>query len=196
VKIRYSDKKIIADIECGDIAKNEYALRYLYKEYYPLALRFVKQNSGNDEEAEDVFQDAVISFYENVKNHKFRGDSSIKTYLYSTIRNTWYTRFKKASRMSLTDEFSTGLIAYTQPDPGNDMDSSVKDILNRISESCKKLLVLYYYDNFSMKEIVEELGFSNEKSAKTQKYKCMQKLIHLIDKNPGLKSGLFDLLQS
>jgi DNA-directed RNA polymerase specialized sigma24 family protein len=38
----------------------------------------------------------------------------------------------------------------------------------------------YYFDEMSMQEIAEKLGFANTDTAKTKKYKCKQKLDELV----------------
>ena len=47
-------------------------------------------------------------------------------------------------------------------------------------------MLLSIYDKRSMKEISTMLGFSSQDSAKTQSYKCKQKLIKSLKENPTL----------
>ncbi|MFO0265838.1 MAG: RNA polymerase subunit sigma, partial [Cyclobacteriaceae bacterium] len=47
-------------------------------------------------------------------------------------------------------------------------------------ETCRKVLMYYYFDEMSMQEIAEKLGFANTDTAKTKKYKCKQKLDELV----------------
>jgi DNA-directed RNA polymerase specialized sigma24 family protein len=42
--------------------KDSAALRQLYKEHYPMVLNLVLTNSGTEQEAKDVFQEAIIHF--------------------------------------------------------------------------------------------------------------------------------------
>jgi DNA-directed RNA polymerase specialized sigma24 family protein len=42
------------------------------------------------------------------------------------------------------------------------------------------VLMYYYFDEMSMQEIADKLGFANTDTAKTKKYKCKQKLDELI----------------
>jgi DNA-directed RNA polymerase specialized sigma subunit len=69
----------------------------------------------------------------------------------------------------------------------------LKEIIKKTGEQCKELLRLYYYENKSMKEITVLMNFSNENSTKTQKYKCMKKLIQYLDTHPDLKKSLLEI---
>ncbi len=196
MKILISDRKIIEALSGVDDSKTNEAFRYLYSSYFPMALKFVLQNNGDEEEAADVFQDVLISFYQNIRKNKFRGDSTIKTYLYSMIRNLWLVRLKRNKKTvnmeagieikSSTDQFSS-----TSKDALQQM---VENLLTEIGDKCRNLLRRYYFDNFSMNEIAASEGYENENSAKTQKYKCMKKLIGLIEEKPQLKEIIYDLL--
>jgi RNA polymerase sigma factor (sigma-70 family) len=191
----YDDVQIINGLRENNEEKKNDVLSYLYKKYYPMALSIVYQNNGTEEEAIDVFQDSIISFYESVRNNIFRGDSSINTYLYSTIRNQWFTKLKKNKRTVNIegDNFEFRNLTEEKSISTEDFKNKISYLLDQIGESCKNILINYYYDNCSMKEIMQIMGFKTEKSAKSQKYKCMQKLIELIDKNPKYKNLLREI---
>ena len=78
--------------------------------------------------------------------------------------------------------------------PEEELREMVEKLLGQVSERCREILKLYYFDNLSMVEIAERAGFDNENSAKTQKYKCMQRLIKIMAKEPELKKTLYELL--
>lgn len=191
-KLKYTDKEIIADIESYSEEINNRALRHLYREYYQMALKFVKYNKGTTEDAGDVFQEALIAFFENIKNKKFRGASSIKTYLYATIRNNWFAKLKKAKETQSIENLNIKDEVVT--DNTQDINNILSELMNQIGESCKRILQFYYYENLSMRDIMKKMDFSSEQSAKTQKYKCMQKLLKFLENRPIYKDKLTELL--
>ena len=196
MRILFSDKGVIEALNNVDESETNRAFRYLYKMYYPMALRFVLQNNGDEDEAADLFQDVLIGFYQNIKKHKFRGDSSIKTYLYSMVRNLWMVRLKRIMKtVNINDEHQF-LKQAGQENPGSQeaLHKMVESILKDVGPKCSELLKRYYFDNLSMSEIAAQIGFDNENSAKTQKYKCMKKLIKLVEGRPELKATIYDLL--
>lgn len=191
----YDDEQIISKLRENDEQIKNKVLRYLYKKYYPMALSIVYQNNGTEEEAIDVFQESIISFYESIRNNIFRGDSTINTYLYSTIRNQWMTRLKKNKRIINLEGDSAEFHNIIEEKQMNriELKARIEKILDQIGESCKRILINYYFENCSMKDIMQIMGFGSEKSAKTQKYKCMQKLIELVNANPKYRNLLREL---
>lgn len=161
-----------------------------------MAKSIVISKNGNENDAADVFQDALITMYENINNGKFRGASGLKTYLYAIIRNYWVSRSKKTMKVSGIEPLND--VSDEDPwvpvfDEKEDMSGLLEQVFNGIGEGCRQLLILFYYHRISMKEITQQMSFSNEQSAKVQKYKCMQKLMRLLDENAGLKIRLSEL---
>lgn len=69
---------------------------------------------------------------------------------------------------------------------GNDSTFSDNDIklirlyVTRLTEKCRDILRLFYYEELSMSDIATRLNYKNANTAKTQKNKCMTKLINFI----------------
>ncbi len=53
-------------------------------------------------------------------------------------------------------------------------------LLDHMNESCKKLLVSFYYFNQSMAEIKSLFGLKSEQAAKNKKRNCMKTLIQMV----------------
>ena len=192
---KYLERQIISDLEAEDEELNNRAFRYLYKHVYPLVYSFIRQRRGTKREADDIFQDAMVVLYEIIKNRKFRGESNINTFLYSIVRNMWFSKLKKAKRMVHVEDMSnTAEMEVTEKKIPEDRLQLILAMLEQLGESCKSILKQYYFDHCSMRDIKNSMGFSSEESAKTQKYKCMQKLIAFIDDNPALKEALKDCI--
>ena len=51
----------------------------------------------------------------------------------------------------------------------------LEQVISKVSEKCQKIFNLFYFQKKSMQEIADLLGFSNLNSAKTQKYKCIER---------------------
>ena len=67
---------------------------------------FVKKNSGNHEEGVEIFHEGIIALDANVRNGKFRGESSIQGYLFSICRFIWFNKIRKNKRVELTDDMT------------------------------------------------------------------------------------------
>jgi RNA polymerase sigma factor (sigma-70 family) len=59
----------------------------------------------------------------------------------------------------------------------------IQKCIASLSESCRQILTLYYFEKMSMVEIADLMGFSSADTAKTKKYKCKQELDKTIKKH-------------
>jgi RNA polymerase sigma factor (sigma-70 family) len=194
---KYSDAEIITAIQSGNDLNGP--VQYLYTCHYDSLANFIRKNKGNPTDAEDLFQEVIVVFIDLVRQGKFRGDSSIKTYMYSIARNLWLNVLRKRNR-SLLRETEFFKLAPDQDEDinayiaKNEANKQILQIMDTLGDTCKKILVAYYYHDYSMKEILEQLDYENEQVVRNKKYKCMKQLIALLDGNESIKISLKDSL--
>jgi len=182
---RYRDKDILNAIEHGE---NQKVLSFLYTDVLPKVKRFIIKNQGTDDQAKDIFQDAVIRFYASVKQGQFEGTSSVSTYIFSISKNLWINEVKKngrhikgdiPEREDVSNNFLNDIISKERTEAAN-------QLLGQLGDNCRQLLKYSIYDNLSMKEICEKMGYSSIDIAKTYNYRCKQKLMSLAKENPNI----------
>lgn len=194
----YSDSELLQLIQTGQ--RLDPALQYLYGQCYDPLRIYIETNGGSAADAEDVFQEVLVSFIEIVKAGKFRGDSSIKTFLYSLNRNIWLNELKKRGRAQVRemkyekardteDADAETLIA------GRESRKQIMEMVERLGESCQKILLAFYFENLSMKEILATTEFENEQVVRNKKYKCLKSLEQLLTADPQLAKTLKTALQ-
>lgn len=166
------DSEILERIRKGD----EQALDFLYKKHYRMMQRLVTSNNGSEEEAKDIFQDALIAFWQKVTGGEFVLTSRISTYLYSICQNLWRKELDRKSRLSHEEKDGEVHMQGDQQEKARIIHQCIEDL----GDTCKKILTYYYFDGRSMDEIAELMGFANSDTAKTKKYKCKQKLDSLV----------------
>lgn len=171
-----SDSEIIL----GILNNSSEVLRYLYKEYYPMALQLVLNNSGTEDEAKDIYQEAIIVLHNKIKNGDFELSSKLKTFIYSVCRRLWLKRLNHRSKYSenikdYEDHFSVehDLELHEEKDK---QFKQMHEALSDLGEPCKTIIEDFYVHNLSMQDICEKFGYTNADNAKTQKYKCLQRL--------------------
>jgi RNA polymerase sigma factor (sigma-70 family) len=187
--MQYTDKDVISALQKGN---DDAVLAFLYKTVLPKVKHYMKANKGNEDEAKDIFQDAVIIFYKKVKLNQLPDDVNITAYICRVAKNLWINR---AKRMNKTTEIPDDDFLHTEGDfLGNiiteEKKTALTTLLSEIGEECQTLLKYSVYDNFSMKEICKLMGYSSENVAKTYNYRCKQKLIQLVMKNNAIKTLL------
>ena len=176
-----TDDALIAAIRGGD----ERALAHLYRLHWPMVSHFVLQNSGSEDDAQDVYQEGVMVFYDKVRDGSLELSCQIKTYLYAVCRRLWLKRLTSRSRFGvrlLDDEehgpyLNTGaeddLLAAEEQDRRF---ATMSEALAHLGEPCRSLLEGFYLLDKSMQTLTVEFGYTNADNAKNQKYKCLVRL--------------------
>lgn len=189
----YSDSSLVELLRSGgDIGPG---LRFLYRNNYEAIKVYVLNNSGSEHDAEDLFQEVLLSFVELVQLGKFRGESSIKTFLYALSRNLWLNELKRKGRAELREmkyekARDTEEADVSKAIVGREARKKVLEIISKLGESCKKILLAFYYEDKSMKEIHEESDFENEQVVRNKKYKCLKQLEKMLHEDPDLAKNL------
>jgi len=173
-----SDQELITGIAQGDSR----AINKLYKFFFPSISRMIINNNGSDDEAKDIFQDAVMVLYDRLTQGKFELNSKLSTFLYAVSRRLWLkhlTRKGVTSKTSDISDFEDILKIEDDVERHEIIESNFRQMsfaLEQLGEPCKTLLHDFYIVNMSMQEIKEKFGYTTTDNAKTQKYKCLQRL--------------------
>jgi RNA polymerase sigma factor (sigma-70 family) len=166
------DQQIIEFLRSGNYSK---ASEKLYA-YFPVIKKLVLKNSGSKQDAEDVYQEALIILMNKMQNPEFKLTSSLNTYVYSVCRFLWNDELKKKNKMIKVDIKGNETILEEAAPTRDDQDQRMAEkAFDLIGEKCKELLRLFYFNQMSLKDIAVKLRFSTEKVAKNQKYRCLEK---------------------
>jgi len=168
------------EVILGILNNSESALKRLYVAYFPMVLQLIINNNGNEDDAKDVYQEAIIVLYNKVKAGNFELSSKLKTYIYSICRRLWLKRLAQLNRYGGDiRDFEEFLPVDDEVELHNDRDiqfGKMQTALKLLGEPCKTIMEDFYIYNRSMQEICERFGYTNADNAKTQKYKCLQRL--------------------
>jgi RNA polymerase sigma factor (sigma-70 family) len=160
----------------------------IYKECLPTVKFLVISNSGTEDDALDIFHDALMIILKNSDKKEFELHCSIKTYVYSVCFNLWQRELTKRCRQVA---FSDYYDLQDESDPEHNLhDEQIFDIYLRNFKSLKleyqKVLNMYLL-KFSMKKIMNEMGYASEKYAKVKKFICKEQLKKAIYNDPIYK---------
>jgi len=179
-----SDEQILNLVINGD----EAVLTYLYEKNRRMILKYVTENNGTEYDAAELLQDAIVILWENVRKEKFTLSSKISTYLYGVVKNNWLKELsRRAKYTDLNPVRSNPDDNMAKTDEEEELIETIKICIGRLSNLCKQILTLYYYENKSMSEISKLTGLANENVAKSKKYQCkkeLEQMIRSIQKNP------------
>ena len=195
---KYTDAELIAAIK--DKKMLDDAIAFTYQQYSKTVSSFIINNGGSQQDADDIFQETVIAFINTVQKGNYRMEAGIPTFLVAISKNLWYKEIKKKDRSEYREKvFEIGR-GSEELDVSNDisdreMKKELRELLDKLGESCRKILMLFYYENLSMKEIVEHLHYENEQVVRNKKYKCLKELTELVKANPQVAKQISELIK-
>lgn len=185
--LKLSDEKIVDQLKIG----NTCAFKVLYDDFEKIT-GFIRQNSGSEDDAREIFHESLIILYEKITKNEFKLKSKLSTYLYSVCKNLWlyHLREKKPQAfetLNRNNEFNQVVedIAH-ENDHEKDTEEKLEMIvqkLNKLKEPCYSILMMFYFKKMSYQLIAKELNYKTEKVVKNQKYRCLQKFRELLPEN-------------
>ncbi|MBS1664734.1 MAG: sigma-70 family RNA polymerase sigma factor [Bacteroidetes bacterium] len=195
---RYTDAELISAISSEKDLNP--AIHFLYQQYSGATRSFIMSYGGSEQDADDVFQETVVAFIDTVKKGKYRQESSVKTFLASVAKHVWFNDLKKKERAGFREKQYESTRDHEEQDVSHqigdlEQKQQLRDLLLQLGEACQKVLLLFYYENLSMKEIVDHLPYENEQVVRNKKYKCLQQLTGLIKANPVIAGQLNELIK-
>ncbi|SMD14643.1 RNA polymerase sigma factor [Pedobacter nyackensis] len=153
---------------------HEALLMSLYQDAFPLVASYVKKMGGSFDEAKDIFQDALIIYYEKVRHKGITLRYTEKTYLFGIAKYLWNKRYKVTSKQLPID-------LHNDPDAVDSVYEEISstrliNLLQTAGQKCMQLLSAFYYERLNMEILAERFGFSGPRSATVQKFKCLEKI--------------------
>jgi RNA polymerase sigma factor (sigma-70 family) len=176
--LQLSDQRaIIEAIQDND----EGVLKFVYKKNYPKTERLVLSNNGSVDQARDIFQEAFIAMWRQIKDQQFvpLNESALDGYLYQIAKNKWMDYLRSAyHRKTVPLENSSN--HDTLPDDQERSSETEKlgltmEVFERLKGTCKSLLSQFYFEKKSLKEMADLLNL-DPASVRNKKYRCMQEL--------------------
>ena len=148
---------IIVNLKAIDDRLVDQAFAELYREYYPMICSYIKTNSGNDDDAADIFQDALIVLYDKVREPYFQLTCSIKTFIYSICRNLWLKKLaRNKKQINLKETLPTIELPPNIAEilETNEQAALVAKLLKEIGEDARQILIYYYFDGLKTSEVL------------------------------------------
>lgn len=161
------------------------ATEQVYKQHHKIIAAWIVQNGGTGSDGADIFQEAMVILYEKAQLEDFRLTCKVGTYLFAICKHLWYKKIQKQQRLpgSLPENAGADSGAdWAYEDDANAHQErehhyeQLQSAMEQLGEPCRSLLQAFYNKNKSMQEIAEEFGYTNPDNAKTQKYKCLNRL--------------------
>ncbi|MBN1158356.1 MAG: sigma-70 family RNA polymerase sigma factor [Bacteroidales bacterium] len=176
------------DLVSGIISRDERIIEKIYKLYYQSIRFFVIKNNGTDDDAWDVFQNAILILFQKFRDDSFKLTCSLKTYLHSIARIVWLRELKKRKkgndRIVLEEELPDAASDVSEIYERNERLALYRSVLEKMSGNCQRVLNLHY-EGRSIREITHIMGFRNEQHTRNRIYRCKLTLTNRIQATYG-----------
>jgi len=161
----------------------------IYAQFAARIQRFVEANSGNADDARDIFQEALITINRQARRPGFVLTCPFGAYLYRVCRGKWLNELKHRQRATVTIREASG---FTDAETGGELaeatlreeirDRLFLQSLEKLTAGCRQLLRLSW-SGISMEEVSKELGISYN-YARKKKHECVSQLVAHVRNTP------------
>ena len=183
-KKTHEDQKYID----GLLKNNSFIIQTIYDKFVPKVINYIKLNSGDTDQAQDVVQDTLITIYNQASQKKLELTCPFDAFFFLLCKRKWLNELKKSSLKEVTineevlykdDDaqelaFETSLFGEKQ--------ALFTEMFQKLGNACKELLTATFKIK-SMEEVAESLGVTYA-YARKKKSLCIGKLTELVQESP------------
>ena len=171
------------------INNDSQVIETIYKVNFFKVRTFIIKNNGQQQDAEDIFQKALLQLAVRYKKEKFIINTSFEAYLFTVCKNLWRRELNK-SKIKVTNN------DFVEPKDNNeDIAMAVleqkrwelfTECLELISENCKQILKLFFA-KVPYAEIKEKFNYNSETVVRQRVFKCKNSLKSYVKKDKRFK---------
>ena len=157
------------------LANNDSAIiQSIYKKFVPKVVSYIRNNSGDEDQAQDVIQEVMILLFNQAKANKLQLTCPFDAYFFLLCKRKWLNELKRVSNKGVTiddDVTSTNepteeLLAQTEV---FEEKQQLFDLMfQKLGDKCQELLKLSFTLK-SMEEVAEKLqvtyGYARKKKS-------------------------------
>lgn len=163
---------------------------YVYKTLAPPVFKYVLSNSGNREEAKDLFQETYIKVLKKVQDGKYTNQDKFEAYFLTIARNTWIDHLRSKKKVFTVGDDDFLLQRADESDEESLMHLILHDkrmeallqVWNTWEDTdCRRILQRFHYENARTKDIALEEDTS-QNTLLQRIFKCRSKLFRLVSK--------------
>ena len=162
--------------EVALIADRERTMERIYAQAYPMVRHYIREHGGTEEDAKDIFHEAMILYYEKTVQDQLTLTCSVSTYLMGICKNLWRQQVEKQCRKTSLDTARTDLVWEESEDENELPALNLMNFVEQLGETCQSILVSFYYFGQRLEQIATQHGYQSIRSATVQKYKCLERL--------------------
>ena len=180
----YTDQEIIKGLKSGE----SFAVKFLAKEFLPMISYFISKNHGNEDDAKDVFQDALFIIIEKIHNNDFDILGALSTYLFAICKHLWLIeldRQKSAKHYPIRRLVDLKEHDFSEAVDSGFYENVFRQCFDPMDITARKILKMYWME-IPQTEIAEKFGYSYGYVRK-RKSESMKELKNRIIEHPDFE---------
>lgn len=161
---------------------NKKIFEHLYKNYFPAFVNYVKSQNGNEQDAKDIYQEAMYTSWIKVRTNQYenQGTAKFSTYLFEIAKRKWWnvsrsSYMKKVIHTADQKDVESQIDYSSEPDDMEFKINILHQVIGLLDVNCQDILKQFYFDHKSYDEMATSLG-KTPKTLKNQKFRCMGRL--------------------
>ncbi|QSB27109.1 RNA polymerase sigma factor [Flavobacterium sp. CLA17] len=184
----HSDQKYIE----GLAANNSIIIQEIYKKFVPKVVYYIRNNSGNQDQAQDVVQEVLILLFNQAKANTLELTCPFDAYFFLLCKRKWLNELKKTANKGVTINEDAGSISESahelveQTEEFNEKQQLFDTMFQKLGDKCQELLKLSF-EIKSMEEVAEKLNVTYGYVRK-KKSLCIGQLTQWIQETKNFKS--------
>lgn len=176
----------------GLLQNNSSIINSIYKKYVPKVKHYIRINNGDDDQAQDVIQEVLITIYNQAKTSGLQLTCPFDAYFFLLCKRRWLNELKKSSNkeVTLTDD----TVSINEPvqemafqtEVFDEKQSLFDEMFQKLGEKCQEVLKLSFVTK-TMEEVAEKLNVTYGYVRK-KKSLCTGQLTEMIQQSNRYKS--------
>jgi RNA polymerase sigma factor (sigma-70 family) len=171
---------------------NSAVIQSIYKKFAPKVIYYIKTNSGDEDRAQDVIQEVLITIYNQAKTKGLQLTCPFDAYFFLLCKRRWLNEIKKATNKEVTisddnvykDESTVEMANQTEI--FEEKQSLFDEMFQKLGEKCQEVLKLSFATK-TMEEVAQKLNVTYGYVRK-KKSLCTGQLTEMIQQSGKYKS--------
>ncbi|MHA7055910.1 RNA polymerase sigma factor [Aquimarina sp. M1] len=180
----HADQKYIEAL----LKNDSILLKEIYKKFAPKVVGYVKKNSGDESNAQDIIQETLITIYKQAKEKELILTCPFDAYFFLLCKRKWLNQLKKNTTKEVTineEVVSINDESERYADETLIFEAKNKlfaEVFEQLGNACKELLKASFTIK-SMEEVASKLGQSYGYVRK-KKSLCIGQLTKMVQNSP------------
>jgi RNA polymerase sigma factor (sigma-70 family) len=176
----------------GLLQNNSSIIASIYKKFAPKVKNYIRTNSGDDDQAQDVIQEVLITIYNQAKTSGLQLSCPFDAYFFLLCKRRWLNELKKASNKEVTLQEDKVSIEESvqemtlQTEVFDSKQSLFDEMFQKLGDKCQEVLKLSFVTK-TMEEVAEKLNVTYGYVRK-KKSLCTGQLTEMIQQSPRFRS--------